>query len=134
MAQLAIVHVNHALPRDATHVEPERVALVNVVVDHGGKQIVRCTNGVEVAGEVQIDVLHGNHLGVSAASGTALNAEYRAERRLTFARPRCFCQCDAWRRQTDRSGRFAFARRRKGLMAVTSTSLPGVWASSVSRL
>ena len=60
MAQLAIVHVNHALPRDATHVEPERVALVNVVVDRGGKQIVRCTNGVEVAREVQIDVLHGN--------------------------------------------------------------------------
>ena len=113
MAQLAIVHVDHALPCDATHVEPERVALVNVVVDHGGKQIVRSTNGMEVAREVQIDVLHGNDLGVSAASGAALNAEYGTERRLAQRDQSVFANATHGVGQTDRSGRFAFARRRR---------------------
>ena len=82
---------------------------MNVVVDHGGKQIVRCTNGVEVAREVQIDIFHGNDLGVSAASGAALNAEYGAERRLAQRDQSVFANATHGVGQTNRSGRFAFA-------------------------
>ena len=39
-------------------------------------------NGVEVAGEVDVNVLHGQHLGVSAACRAALDAEHGAEARL----------------------------------------------------
>ena len=59
------------------------IALVNVVVDHGGQQVVGRTDGVEVAGEVEVDVLHGHHLGITAASGAALYAEHRPQRGLT---------------------------------------------------
>ena len=40
LAQRAVVHVQHALPGDAAHVEAELVAVVDVVVDHRGQQVV----------------------------------------------------------------------------------------------
>jgi len=51
--------------------------VVNVVVQHGGQQVVRQRDGAEVAGEVQIDVFHGHHLRHAAACGTALHAKHR---------------------------------------------------------
>ena len=56
---------------------------MNVIVKHGGKQIVGRTDGMKIAGKVQIDVLHGNDLRISAAGSSSFNAEDRAERRLT---------------------------------------------------
>ena len=43
------------------------------------EQIVGDTNGVEVAGEVEVDVLHGHDLGVAAAGRAALDAEAGAQ-------------------------------------------------------
>lgn len=60
----------------------ELVALVQMVVDHGGKQVVGRSNGMEVTSQVQIELLHRQHLGVSSASGTALDSESWAHRRL----------------------------------------------------
>ncbi|CNI71397.1 Uncharacterised protein [Mycobacterium tuberculosis] len=57
--------------------------MVQVVVDHGGKQVVRCGDGVEVAGQVQVQLLHGNDLGVTAACCAALDAKGRAHCGLT---------------------------------------------------
>ena len=54
-----------------------------MVVEHGGEQVVGRADGVEVAREVQVDVLHGNDLRVTAAGGTALHAEHGAERGLS---------------------------------------------------
>ncbi|MPN17470.1 hypothetical protein SDC9_164823 [bioreactor metagenome] len=53
-----------------------------MVVQHGGQQVVGCADGVKIAGEVEVNVLHGDNLGVAAAGRAALNAEHRAERRL----------------------------------------------------
>jgi hypothetical protein len=56
------------------------------------QQVVRQRNGVEVAGEVQVDVLHRHHLRVAAAGRAALHAEHRAQRGLAQAddaRSRC---------------------------------------------
>ena len=58
------------------------VALLNMVIEHSRKQIVCRAYGMEIAGEVQIYVLHGHHLGISAARRAALYAEYRPQRRL----------------------------------------------------
>ena len=54
-----------------------------MVVYHCGKQVVRGAYGVEVAGKVQIDVLHRHYLCISAACGTALNSENGAQGRLS---------------------------------------------------
>ena len=43
----------------APRVEPERVAVVQVVVHQRGQQVVRARDGVEVAGEVHVDVEAG---------------------------------------------------------------------------
>ena len=82
MAQLTVVHVDNALPGDALNVDAELVALLNMVVEHGCQQIVGGTDGMEVTGKVQVDVLHGDDLGPTAAGGTALHAKHGAERRL----------------------------------------------------
>ena len=82
MAQLAVVHVDDALPGDALDVNTELVALLNMVVEHSSQQVVGGTNSMEVTGKVQVDVLHGDDLRPAAAGGTALDAKDGAERRL----------------------------------------------------
>ena len=82
MAQLTIVHVDDALPGDALDVDAELVTLLNVVVEHSGQQVVGGTDGMEVTGKVQVNVLHGDDLGPTAAGGTALHAKHGTERRL----------------------------------------------------
>ena len=81
-AQLPVVHIHTALPCNAPGIDAEGVALIDVVVQHGGQQIVGRADGVEVAGKVEVDVLHGHHLGIAAAGGAALDAEHRPQRRL----------------------------------------------------
>ena len=82
VAQLAVVHVDSALPSDAAGVDVQLVAIVDVGVDHRSQQIVCRSDCVEVTGEVQVDVLHGNDLGITAACSAALDAEDGAQGRL----------------------------------------------------
>ena len=82
LAKGTVVHVDDALPGDATDVDVQLVAVVDMSVEHGGKQVVSRTDGMKVAREVQVDVFHRNDLGIAAAGSTALDAENRAKRRL----------------------------------------------------
>ena len=82
LAQRTVVHVHHALPGDATRVDVQGVAVLDVVVDHCGEQVVGCADGVEVTGEVQIDVFHRNNLGITAAGRATLDAEAGSKRGL----------------------------------------------------
>src|SRR5262249_45110750 len=84
-AQRPVVHVHDAAPGDAALVDAELVAPVVVVVDKGGQQVVGSADGVEIAGEVEVDVLHRHDLGVAAAGGAALHAKAGAEAGLTQA-------------------------------------------------
>ena len=113
VAQLAVVHVDAAAPNDVVQVDVKLVALLDVVVKHRGDEVVRSTDGMEVAGEVQVDVLHGNDLGVTAASGTALDAEHGAQRRLTQAQHRGLADLAQGVMQTHRRGGLALASRRR---------------------
>ena len=88
VAELAVVHVDAAAPDDAARVDVELVALLDVVVEHGGDEVVGSADGVEVAGEVQVDVLHGDDLGIAAAGSAALDAEHGAQGRLAQAEHR----------------------------------------------
>ena len=78
------------------------VAVVDVVVDQRGQQVVGERDRGEVAGEVQVDVLHRHDLRVAAAGRAALHAEHRAQRRLAQAdhRPLAHAGCSASARPT----------------------------------
>ena len=80
VSQLPVVHVHAALPGDFLHVDPQGVPLLDVVVQHGGAEVVGRPDGVEVPGKVEVDVLHGHHLGIAAPGGAALYAEDGAQR------------------------------------------------------
>ena len=90
----AVVHVDHAPPGDAPHVEARLVALVNVIVDERRQQVVSQRDRGEVAGEMQVDVFHRHDLRVAAAGGAALHAEHRAERGLAQADQRLLADAD----------------------------------------
>jgi hypothetical protein len=56
-----------------------------MVVDRRRQQIVGKRDGVEVAGEMKVDVLHRHDLRITAACRAALHSEHRSERRLANA-------------------------------------------------
>ena len=113
LAQRAVVHVHDAAPDDAAAVDAERIAPVDVVVDQGRQQIVRRGDGVEVTGEVQVDVFHRDDLGVTAAGGATLHAEGRAERRLAQAADRLLADVIERVGQAHRGRGLAFAGGRR---------------------
>ena len=56
---------------------------VDVVVKQSRNHVVGRRDRVEVAREVEVNLLHREHLGVATTSGTALHTEARAQRGLT---------------------------------------------------
>ena len=112
-AQRAIVHVEAAPPGDAPRVDAQRIAPVDVVVDHRGQQVVGRGDGVEVAGEMQVDLVHRHDLRIAAAGGAALHAEARPERGFAQADHRA--RADAVQRiaETDGGSGLALACRRR---------------------
>ena len=86
--------------------------MVDVVVDHGGEEIVRQPDRAEVAGEVQVDVLHRDHLGIAAAGGAALHAEHGAQRGLAQADDRLLADLAEGVAEAHRGRGLALARGR----------------------
>src|SRR5690606_35922270 len=111
LAQGAVVHVEHTAPGDAAGVDLLGVAPIDVVVDQRAQQVVGAGDRVEVAGEVEVEVLHWHDLGITAAGGAALHAERRAQRRLAQAHRRILADTVEAVGQADRSRGLAFAGR-----------------------
>ena len=82
VAQGPVVHVHDALPDDAAHVDAQGIALVDVIIDGCGQEVVGSRNGMHVAGKMQVDVFHRQDLGVTTAGSTAFDAEYRTQGRF----------------------------------------------------
>ena len=80
-----------------------------MIVQKGAEQVVGGGDGVHVAGEVEVDVLHRDDLGVSAARRAALDAEHRPEGRLPQGDHRFFPDFRHGLPQTDGGGGFSFA-------------------------
>ena len=106
MARFQVTLRPSRLPARAVEMEP--------VVDHGGQQVVGRRHGVDVAGEMEVDVLAGNDLGLAAARGAALHPEDRAEGGLAQGDHGLFPQEGQGVGQADGRRRFAFAGRRGG--------------------
>ena len=95
----------------------ERVAVVDRRVERRRQQVVRGRHRVEVAVEVEVDVLHRHDLRVAAAGAAALDAEDRAHRRLAQAEHHLLADLAEALRQRDAGRRLAFAglgRRDRG--------------------
>ena len=93
-------------------IDAQGVAVVDVVVEHGGQEVVGQLDGVEIAGEVEVDVLHGDDLGIAAAGRPALHAEARPQRRLAQADRGLLADAVQPVAQADAGGGLAFAGRR----------------------
>ena len=113
MTELAVIHVYGAFPGDLLRIDAESIALLYVVVQHGSQKVVGSADGMEVAGEVEVDVLHGDDLGIAAACRAALDAEDRAERRLTQCDDSVLANFAQTVGETDGGGCFSFAGRRR---------------------
>ena len=89
-AELAVVHI-HTAPPDHT-VYAQLIALINMIIHHGGQKIIGCADGMKIPGEMEIDILHGSDLGIAAAGGAALHAEHRPQGRLPQGQHRLLSQ------------------------------------------
>ena len=110
--QRPVVHVDGAAPRHPAGVDVELVAPIDVIVDQRREQIVGGADGMEIAGEMEVDVLHGHDLGVAAAGSTALHAEAGAEARLAHADERLLADVIERIAEADGGGGLALAGRR----------------------
>ena len=81
-----VVHVDAAAPDDASGIEARAAAVVQIVVGERREEVVGCPDCRDVAGEVQVDVFHRQHLGPAAAGAAALDAEHRSQRWLANRR------------------------------------------------
>ena len=113
VAQRAVVHVHHATPYNAAFVDFQFVAPVNVVVDHGGQQVVRGCDCMEIACEMQVHFLHRDNLGIPAARRAALHAETWAKGCLANTNGGFFANAVQTITQTDGCGGLSFARWRR---------------------
>jgi hypothetical protein len=113
LAERPVVHVDRALPAHLVDVDPQLVPLVDVVVQHRRDEVVRRGQRVDVAREVEVDVLHREHLGVAAAGGPALDPEHRPERRLADGDQRVLAVLVERLAEPDRGDRLSLAHRRR---------------------
>ena len=114
VAQHPVVDVEHAPPGDVVLVDLAVVALEQVVVQHRREHVVRGGDGVEVAGEVQVERLHRHHLRVAAARRAALDAEGRAHRRLPDGHRGALADVAHGLAEADRGGGLALTERGRG--------------------
>ena len=112
LAERAVVHVDRAVPGDAPRLDVQRVAPLQVIVDQRRQQRVRARDRMEVAREMQIDVLHRQQLRVAAASRAPLHAEHRTKARLAHAEHGVVTQPSQRLRQSHGDRALALARGR----------------------
>ena len=111
VAQRAVVHVHATAPRDGERVDAKLVAVQQVGVDQRREQVVGGRDRVQVAGEVEVQVLHRDDLRVAAAGSAALDPEHRPERRLAEREHRPAAELAEPLRERDGRRRLALARR-----------------------
>ena len=115
LAQAAVVQVEAALPEHGARVDVERVVgRLDGVVEQGGQQVIGLFHGVEVAGEVQVDVHHRAHLRAAAAGSPAFGPEHGPQRGLAQHHHGLFAQLVQAIAQADGYRGFAFAGRGGG--------------------
>ena len=80
--QATVVDVHHTAPEYLLELESLSLVLETVVVQEGSNHVVSLSDGMEVASEMEVDLIHRQYLSITAAGSTTLHAEARTERRL----------------------------------------------------
>ncbi len=114
LAQGAVVHIHDPSPHDPPRVDAELVAPVDMVVEYRRQQVMRRCDGVQVAIEVQVDVLHRQHLCPATTGSPALEAETGTQGRLAQAGNRFHTEMVQPVIQADTGCGLAFTRRGRG--------------------
>ena len=110
VAQATVVYVQDTFPLDFLQTETSMAILIQMVVEQCRNHVVSRGNGVEIAREVEVDVLHWEDLCVSASCCATLHAETRAEGRFAKDRDRLLPDFVQTERETDGDGSLTDAR------------------------
>ncbi len=108
-----VTDIEDARPEDPVRVDAERVLVVEAVVDERTGEVMGRADRVDVAGQVEVEVLHRDDLAVAAAGRAALDAKDRPERRLADVDRRPMADPVEALGEADRRGRLALAQRRR---------------------
>ena len=114
VAQGPVADVEDARPEDPLRVDAERVLVVQAVVEERAGQVVGRPDGVDIAGQVEVEVLHRDDLAVAATGRAALDPEDRTERRLADAHGGLAADRVEPLGQADGRRGLALAERRRG--------------------
>ena len=79
-AETTVVYVHHAAPENLLQLETLCLVLETVVIQEGSNHVVGLCNGMEIASEMEINLIHRQNLGVTATCGTTLHAKAWTER------------------------------------------------------
>ncbi len=109
--ELAVVHIYDPLPGDAAHIYVQLIAILDMSIQHSRQKVIGCSDGMEVAREMQVDILHGDHLGIAASRRSPLDAENGAQRRLPQGHHHILPSQGQRVSQTDGGSGLPFARR-----------------------
>ncbi len=108
IAKSAVVHIHDPLDHDSFGINLEGVGLINMVVDHRAKKVVGGTDGMHIPCEMEVDIIHGNHLGITTAGRAAFDPENRPQRGFAESQHTFFPHLAQSLCQTHRNGGFAF--------------------------
>ena len=79
-AQASIVHIHDATPKNLLEFETLCFVLETVIVQKGRDHVVGLCDGMEIASEMEINLIHRQNLGITATCSTTLHAEARTQR------------------------------------------------------
>ena len=74
-----VVHVQAPLPDNLSRIDAQLISLLDMVVQKGCQQIVGGGDGMEIPRKVQVQVLHGDYLGIAAPGRSPFDAEAGAK-------------------------------------------------------
>ncbi len=82
-AQVTVVDIHHAAPQHLFQTEAVGSMLIDIVIKQRSNHVVGRGDGVEVTREMEVDLVHRQHLRVATAASATLLTEAGSERRLT---------------------------------------------------
>ena len=82
IAKKPVIHVHDATPRDLSGVNIHGIAMIDTIVQQGGKQVVGTFHGREIIGKVKVDIIDRMDSGKTSTGGAAFHAKNWSERWL----------------------------------------------------
>ena len=80
--ETTVVDVHYSAPENLLELESLSLVLETVIVQEGSNHVVGLSDGMEVACEMEVDLIHRQYLCITATGSTTLHTEARTERRF----------------------------------------------------